>query len=146
MTSRTFAQVTGILFLAVGVLGFVPGLKSPPPLAAPNLAVEGAYGILLGLFPVNWLHNLVHLAIGLWGWGASRSAGTAWKFARGLAFLYGGLAVMGLIPVLNTTFGLVPLFGHDVWLHAGTAALASYFGFSQRTEAVQIRERYQRAA
>ena len=53
---------------------------------------------------------------------------------------------MGLIPVLNTTFGLVPLFGHDVWLHAGTAALAAYFGFSQRTEAVEIRERYQRAA
>ena len=146
MTSRSFAQVMGILFLAVGVLGFIPGLKSPPPLSAPQVAVDGAYGILLGLFAINWLHNLVHLAIGFWGWSASKSTGTARKFARTLAFLYGALAVMGLIPLLNTTFGLVPLFGHDVWLHAGTAALAAYFGFSQRTEAVEIRERYQRAA
>jgi hypothetical protein len=146
MTSRSFAKVMGILFVAIGVLGFVPAMTSPPPLSAPNLTVEGAYGLLLGLFPVNWLHNLVHLAIGFWGWGASRSTSAARSFGRGLAFLYGGLAVMGLIPVLNTTFGVVPLFGHDVWLHAGTAALAGYFGFSQRTEAVEIRERYQRAA
>ena len=146
MTSRGFAQVMGILFVTIGVLGFIPGLKSPPPLSVPHLTVDGAYGLLLGLFPVNWLHNLVHLAIGGWGWGASRSTGAARQFARALAFLYGGLAVMGLIPVLNTTFGLVPLFGHDVWLHAGTAALAAYFGFSQRTEAVEIRARYQRAA
>jgi hypothetical protein len=98
------------------------------------------------LFPVNWLHNFVHLGIGFWGWTASRSTGSARKFARGLAFLYGGLAVMGLIPVLNTTFGLVPIFGHDVWLHAGTAAIAAYFGFGQRMDAMEIRERYQRAA
>jgi hypothetical protein len=146
MTSKTFAQVMGIVFLAIGILGFVPALKSAPPLAAPHVAVDSGYGLLLGLFPVNWLHNLVHLAIGVWGWGASRSTGAARRFGRGLAFMYGGLAIMGLIPVLNTTFGLIPLFGHDVWLHAGTAAIAAYFGFSQRTEAVEIRERYQRAA
>jgi hypothetical protein len=63
-----------------------------------------------------------------------------------MAVLYGGLAVMGLIPGLNTLFGLVPLFGHDVWLHAGTAAIAAYFGFGQRAEAMEIRERYRRAA
>ncbi len=146
MTSRSFAQVMGILFVAIGVLGFVPGLKSPPPLSAPHLAAAGGYGLLLGVFPVNWLHNLVHLAIGFWGWNASPSTGAARRFARSLAFVYGGLAVMGLIPVLNTTFGLVPVFGHDVWLHAGTAAIAAYFGFGQRRETMEIRERYQRAA
>ena len=34
MTSRDFARVIGILFLAVGVAGFVPGLKSSPPMTA----------------------------------------------------------------------------------------------------------------
>jgi hypothetical protein len=43
-------------------------------------------------------------------------------------------------------FGVIPLFGHDIWLHAGTAALAAYFGFGQRMEAMEIRERYRRAA
>jgi len=146
MTSRNFARVIGIVFFAVGVLGFVAGLKSPPPLWAPLMVADGEYGLLLGLFPVNWIHNLVHLIIGIAAWRASNTMSDARKFARGLAILYGGLAVMGLIPVLNSTFGLIPLFGHDVWLHAATAAIAAYFGFGQRAEKMEIRERYKRAA
>ena len=146
MTSRDFARVIGILFLAVGVLGFFPGLKSPPPPTAPQLAVDGAYGLLLGLFPVNWIHNLVHLGIGVAALRSLHSISDSRKFARGLTLLYGGLAVMGLIPVLNTIFSLVPLFGHDVWLHAATAAVAAYFGFGQRAENMETRERYRRAA
>jgi hypothetical protein len=146
MNSRGFARVIGIMFLAVGVLGFVPGLKTPPPLSAPPLTVEGGYGLLLGLFPVNWIHNLVHLAVGVIGWGSSRTMGDARRFARGLALLYGALAVMGIVPVLNSLVGLTPLFGHDIWLHAGTAAAAAYFGFGQRMEAMETRERYRRAA
>ena len=146
MVSTHFARVIGILFLAVGVLGFVGGLKSPPPAWAPHLATEGGYGLLLGLFPVNWIHNLVHVAIGLVALGSSRTISDSRKFSRGLAILYGALAVMGLIPKLNSTFGLIPLFGHDVWLHAVTAAFAAYFGFGQRMEAMEVRERYRRAA
>jgi hypothetical protein len=146
MTSRNFARVIGIVFLAVGVLGFVPGLKSPPPLWAPLLVTDGGYGLLLGLFPVNWIHNLVHLIIGIASWRASNTMSDSRKFARGLAILYGGLAVMGLIPMLKSTLGLIPLFGHDVWLHATTAAIAAYFGFGQRAEKMEIRERYKRAA
>jgi hypothetical protein len=146
MNSRSFARVIGIMFLAVGVLGFIPGLKSPPPLSAPHLAVEGGYGLLFGLFPVNWIHNLVHLAIGVIGWSSSRTMVDARRFARGLTFFYGTLALMGVIPALNSLFGLAPLFGHDIWLHAGTAAVAAYFGFGQRMEAMETRERYRRAA
>lgn len=54
------------------------------------------------------------------------------RFAQSLTVIYGILAVMGLIPILKTTSGLIPLFGYDVWLHALTAAAVSYFGFSQR--------------
>ena len=146
MNSRSFARVIGIMFLAVGVLGFIPGLKSPPPLSAPHLAVEGGYGLLLGLFPVNWIHNLVHLAVGVIGWSSSRMMVDARRFARGLTLFYGTLALMGVIPALNSLFGLAPLFGHDIWLHAGTAAVAAYFGFGQRMEAMETRERYRRAA
>ena len=46
---------------------------------------------------------------------------------------------MGLLPVLNMTFGLIPLYGHDVWLHAGFAAMASYFGFGQEVKAIETR-------
>ena len=127
MTTRNFAMVVGAVFVLAGVLGFVPVVVSPPATEAPDVSVTAGYGYLLGLFPINVLHNLVHLGIGLWGLGASRSALSSQSFARGLAVFYGALAVMGVIPVLNTTFGLIPIFGHDIWLHALTAAAAAYF-------------------
>ena len=55
-------------------------------------------------------------------------------YARALAVFYGLLAVLGLIPAMNTLFGLVPIHGHDVWLHAGTALVAAYFGWRGQTE------------
>jgi hypothetical protein len=125
---QIFALIIGIAFLAAGVLGFVPALLTPPS-GAHNVAVQGFHGNLLGLFPVNWLHNVVHLGVGAWGLAAARSYRGSVSFSRGLAVIYGILAVMGLFPVLNTTFGLIPLHGHDIWLHAGTAAIAAYFGW-----------------
>jgi hypothetical protein len=129
MTVRNFSLIIGILFLAAGVLGFVPALLAPPADSAPPVSITGFYGYLMGLFPVNFMHNLVHLAIGAWGIAASRSVGGARTYSKSLAVFYGVLAVMGLIPGLNTMFGLVPIHGHDVWLHAGTAILAAYFGW-----------------
>jgi hypothetical protein len=133
MAIRYFALAAGVVYALVGVLGFVPGLNVEGPPGRPPLAVDSFYGYLLGLFPVNLLHNLVHLAIGAWGLFAySRGIPDSRAFARGLAILYAVFAVMGLIPGLDTTFGLVPLYGHDVWLHALTAAAAAYFGWFHR--------------
>lgn len=134
MKTRYFALIAGIVYTLVGILGFFPGASTQPGPNAPDLAVDSLYGWLLGLFAINILHNFVHLAIGIWGLAAYRSYGGARGFARGLAILYAVFAVMGLIPGLNTTFGLVPLFGHDVWLHALTAAVAAYFGWGTPDE------------
>ena len=125
---RTFALVFGIIYLVVGILGFVPGLVHPAH-HAPPLAVESNHGMLLGLFPINILHNAVHLLIGIWGLAASSSLPAARWYGRGMAVFYGLLAVMGLFPATNTLFGLVPIHGHDVWLHAASALVAAYFGF-----------------
>lgn len=102
---------------------------TPPPETAPAVGVTAFYGYLLGLFPINFMHNLVHLAIGAWGIAAARAVGGARAFSKSLAVIYGVLAVMGFIPGLNTMFGLVPLHSHDIWLHAGTALIAAYFGW-----------------
>lgn len=132
MLTRYFALVIGIVYTLIGLLGFVPGMLQAPVGDAPNLAVESGYGYLFGLFPINILHNIVHLIVGVLGIVAYRSFAAARGYSRGLAIFYGLLAIMGLFPVLNTTFGLIPIFGHDVWLHALTAVLAAYFGFVAR--------------
>lgn len=129
MRTRYFALVYGIIFLIIGIAGFVPGLVTPGQVGT-ELAVETGFGRLFGLFPVNWLHNLVHIAFGVWGLAAYRSFSGARLYAQSVAVIYAVLAVMGLIPVLATTFGLIPLYGHDVWLHAVLAIVAAFFGFA----------------
>lgn len=129
MGVRYFALISGILYLAVGLFGFIPGMVATPGAGGPDVAVDAGYGYLLSMFPVNILHNIVHLAVGIWGVLAYRSYIQSRNYSRGLAIFYGVLTVMGLLPVLNTTFGLIPIFGNDVWLHGLTALIAAYFGF-----------------
>lgn len=141
MQTRYFALIFGIVYLLVGIAGFIPGLITPHTDATPNLTVDTLSGYLFGLFPVNILHTLVHLLIGLWGVVAYRSFSSSRTFAQTVAILFAVLTIMGLIPVLNTTFGLIPLFGHDVWLHALTALIAGYFGFmAPRSERARFSE------
>lgn len=128
MKTRAFALILGIVFLAVGILGFVPRLVTLP-VDQPALLVETTHGSLFGLFPVNAAHNLIHLAFGVWGVVVWRDFAASRLFARSVAVIYAVLAVLGLIPVTNTLFGLVPLHGNDIWLHAVLAIASAYFGF-----------------
>jgi hypothetical protein len=134
---KTFALIWGIGFLAAGASGFVPALS--PPAVHPGLTMEHGSAMALGLFPVNTLHNIVHLLFGVWGLLAARSVGASRTFAQAVAVIYGLLIVLGLIPQTNTTFGLVPLHGNDVWLHALLALPAAYFGFVHRERSTDVR-------
>jgi hypothetical protein len=126
-----FALIVGIIFLLVGVAGFIPNLVTPPAADpdAVGLGLTNGYGYLMGLFPINVLHNVVHLTVGILGILGSISLGSARLFSGVLALFYGALAILGLFPATQSTLGLVPIFGNDVWLHALTAAIATYFGF-----------------
>jgi hypothetical protein len=139
MGARYFALISGIIYIAVGLFGFIPGMVATPGTGGPDVVVNAGYGYLLSTFPVNILHNLVHLAIGIWGVASYRSYIQSRNYSRGLAFFYGILAIMGLLPVLNTMFGLIPIFGNDVWLHALTALIAAFFGFKAPTP-TELRE------
>ena len=133
MDTRRAAFLFGIVFLAVGVLGFIPGVNQMHDAhATDNLSVHGpGHGYLLGLFHVNVLHNAVHLLFGIMGWVMSRTLGAARGYFRIVGVAYILLAVMGMISAANmwNTFGLVPIHGHDVWLHAVLGVIGVYFGF-----------------
>jgi hypothetical protein len=133
MNTRTFALIFGIVFLLAGIAGFIPALLQPPQGGA--IAPGVHHQLLLGMFPVNPAHNAVHILFGLWGLAAWRSAGGAVMYARGVAIIYLVLTVCGLIPRLDDLFGLVPLYGNDVWLHLALAIVAAYFGWVNRSPA-----------
>lgn len=131
MGTRYFALVLGIIYLLIGVMGLIPGLVQMGP--NPGVTVDVLNGNLLGIFPVNIVHTVVHLLIGLWGILAYRSYDASRGFARAAGIIFLVLFVMGLIPGLNTLFGLAPLGGSDVWLHLVTALVALYFGLAAPT-------------
>ena len=141
---RAFALIVGILFLFLGIAGFIPGFISIPevtanaPLDVPNLMFTDGYGNVLGLFPTNYLHNAVHIAVGILGIAAGTSFSGALVFNRSIAILYTAIAIMGLVPALNTTFGVMPVFGNNVWLNAITAAAAAYYGFVKPAKAKDV--------
>jgi hypothetical protein len=116
--TQTIARVFGVVFLLVALLGFV---TTP-------LSMEG--GLLLGLFPVNVLHNLVHLIFGAWGLLAGRTFAGASAYCRIAGIAYITLAVVGFLAPAG--FGLVPLGGHDVWLHAILGVILAAVGFRER--------------
>jgi hypothetical protein len=117
MSVQRVAQIFGWVFVLVGVLGFF---------------ATDEEGRLLGLFPVNTLHNVVHIALGVWGILAARSWDAARTYCRAAGVIYAVLAVLGLVE--PDGFGLVPIGGNDVWLHAVLAIALLFFGFTAREE------------
>ena len=141
MNTRNFALVLGIVFLLVGILGFVPGINQMHQVHDPNLKVDGpGEGMLLGLFHVNVLHNVVHIVFGILGIAMYRDFVSARLYAQIVAIAYGLLVSLGLLPATRYTFGLIPIEGNDVWLHALIAVAAAYFGFiAPSTAAADVR-------
>ena len=129
MKTSTFALILGIAYLAIGLLGLIPATLLPPPIDAPPTRFALIYGYFLGLFPVNIVHSALHMALGVWGISAWAQRTSATNYAKAIAVLFALLAAMGMVPGLNTVFGLMPIHSHDVWLHAGTAIIAAYFAW-----------------
>jgi hypothetical protein len=130
MAARNFALFSGLFFLAIGILGFVPGMVSAPPAQLDSpLWFDASYGYLFGLFPTNLIHNLVHVAVGIWGLLSARSPKVSLFYCQAFAILYSLIVVMGIMPGSGTTFGLMPVFGGNVLLNLGATILAAYYGF-----------------
>jgi hypothetical protein len=149
MKSTGFALCAGIVYLLAGLLALVPATLVPPPPGAPPITFALLYGYFLGLFPVNAIHSALHIGVGAWGLAAASREARAVAYARGLTVLFGALAVIGLLPGAQTLFGFMPIHGHDVWLHGGTALAALYFGWRAPASAHERRahasDRRQRA-
>lgn len=116
------AGLVAATFLAVGILGFVPGITSN----ADNLDTHGPGGSgghaeLLGIFGVSVLHNLVHIGFGLAGLALARRVNTATAYLTGGGLVYGLVALYGMAVDENSTANFLPVNTADNWLHLALA-------------------------
>jgi arginine exporter protein ArgO len=109
------AAVVGVVFLLVGILGFVPGVTTHYDML--SFAGHHSMAKLLGVFNVSVLHNLVHLAFGVVGLIAARHARSArlYLIVGGLVYLV--LFVYGLVIDRTSSANFVPVNTADNWLH-----------------------------
>lgn len=121
-TTQKVAAAFGAFFVLIAIVGVATGGLTMATTAS------------LGAFPVNVVHDAVHLAFGVWGLLASRSFTAARTFGQVSGMIYLVLAVMGMVAPAG--FGIVPLGGGDVWLHAALGIALAGFGFTAQEEAI----------
>lgn len=111
------ALVVGIVFLLVGIAGFIPGVTH----SADHLHGAGAdsEALLLGVFQVSVLHNFVHLLFGIAGIAAAARARASRMYLIVGGVIYLVVWVYGLIAVNNDQLNFLPVNDADNWLHLG---------------------------
>ena len=109
------AAIVGVVFLLVGVLGFIPGITTN--FGDLSLAGHHSDARLFGLFQVSILHNIVHLLFGIAGLALARTAAQARTYLVYGGAIYLVLFVYGLIVGQESAANFVPVNTADDFLH-----------------------------
>jgi arginine exporter protein ArgO len=123
---RTAAMAFGIVFLLIGVLGFVPGVTQDTD----RLGEFGETAAkLLGVFGVNWLENAAHLLFGVAGLLMSRTAPQARAYFLGSGVIYLVLWIYGLVIDENSAANILGVNDAGNWLHGAIGVVMLLIGF-----------------
>ncbi len=120
---QTVARLVGIVFLLVGIAGFIPGITTNL-YDGLDFAGDGSEAELLGLFQVSVLHNIVHALFGVGIFMAATPSG-ARTFLIGSGAIYLVLFLLGILGGADW----VPVNDADDWLHLGLGVGLLGLGF-----------------
>jgi hypothetical protein len=112
---KKLSLVFGVVFLAVGILGFVPG-------------VTNDQYKLLGIFQVSGIHNWIHILSGVAAILGSKSDKYAQLYFRVFGIVYAAVTVIGFIQG-DTVLGIFDINMADNWLHTVLAVVILAIGF-----------------
>jgi len=130
---RTPAQLLttliGATFILVGILGFIPGITTHL-YGGLDFAGHNSQAKLLHIFQVSWLHNIVHIALGLVGLALARTWATARLYLVGGGVVYLVLWFYGLLIDQHGGANFVPFNTADNWLHFVLGAGMIGLGFA----------------
>jgi hypothetical protein len=108
------AILFGIIFLIVGVAGFIPGITTNYDQLS-TFGDEGA--LLLGLIGINWLENVVHVLYGAAGLLLAKSIPGARNYFVVGGAIYIVLWLYGLVIDLDSSLNFIGIKTASNWLH-----------------------------
>jgi hypothetical protein len=115
--AKTFGMLFGIVFVAVGILGFVPGVTKDE--------------MLLGIFHVNTVHSIIHIVSGaIFIFASMAGAGAARLWFKLFGLIYAVVAVLGFMKPNGPLLGMVSNNPATTWLHVVLAAAMLLIGFA----------------
>jgi preprotein translocase subunit Sss1 len=109
--ARTAAAVFGVVYLLVGLVGFI--IETP----------------LFGLFPVSTLHNVVHIVLGAVLLYGAMSTSAAIMTTRVVGAILLVIGILGFFVAEPLGEGVLPIGGNDVWLHLASGVILLAVGF-----------------
>lgn len=112
---QVVALAVGVVFLVVGVAGFIPGITTH--YSDLSFAGHTSHAKLIGIFEVSVLHNLVHLAFGVAGIALSARAPSARAYLVGGGLVYAVVWLYGVFVDEQSSANFIPLNTADNWLH-----------------------------
>lgn len=120
------ALAFGVVFLVVGVLGFIPGITTDYDTM--TWAGQNSDAKLLGVFEVSVLHNLVHLAFGVVGILMARRIERARMYLIAGGVIYFAVWIYGVTINHDDAANFLPVNDADNWLHLGIAVAMIVIG------------------
>lgn len=128
MATRIFCLTLGLIYLALGILGFVPGAAG----WAPDVSAHAAYlhyRSIGGIFPTNIVLNILYLLLGGAITFSALTYPTAVACAKAVTVLFALFSFMALVPWVDRLGGVLPLFSWNTLLYLLCALMAWYFGY-----------------
>jgi hypothetical protein len=124
--AQSAATLTGLVFIALGILGFVPSITS----SSIAFAGEGSSAKLIGVFQVSDLQNIIHILLGLAGVALAKTTPGARQYLLG-----GGIAFLVLWALGIVNAGKwIPVNAADDWLHLAIGVGLIGLGFATSSE------------
>jgi hypothetical protein len=122
---KSAAILFGIVFLLVGILGFVPS-------AAPDQ-------MLFKVFHVNAAHNIVHITSGIiFLLAAMAGVGAAQAWFKIFGIIYAIVAIWGFAVGTGNTLWVVSNNPAVTWLHVVLAVVMLFIGFGASTSKAAV--------
>jgi hypothetical protein len=122
MTTKTAALLIGVIFIAVGLLGFIAN----PIIGTSHNAI----------FHADTLHNSVHIVSGvLFLLVALTAPGSAGMFLKIFGLVYLAIGIAGLVQFgtsgMGKVLGFLHVNGNDNLLHVGLGVVIFLAGFAK---------------